>query len=234
MHKVIIIDDEQLAIDVIQLYLDKFPNYKVLKTFTDPLPALDYLKNNTIDIVFSDIEMSFISGLDIINLCKNKSIKFILVTSYSHYAVECFDLDVVDYLLKPVSFKRFTKAINRYESSLNSSNTNISSLSLGSFFIKDGDEYVKVFTEEIDYIEGMKDYVKIVCGKNFHVVLKTLKSLENLLASKDFIRVHKSYIIPLRKIIQYNGKCVLINSSEIPVGSSYRNNIKDFLDKNKL
>lgn len=229
----IIIDDEPLAIDVLVHYLNRFSEFEIVKTFTNSVEAFKFINENTIDLVFSDIAMPQISGTELVKLAQNKS-QFVMVTSYTDYAIESFELNVIDYLLKPVPFERFTKTIERFKATKISHTNKDDSVVKPSFFIKEGDEFVKVIVEDIDYIEGMKDYAKIVCGKNYYLALKTLKSLEETLKPFEFIRVHKSFIIPLKKITQYNSKCVLINSHEVPVGNSYRSYLKDYLEKNKL
>lgn len=231
LYKTIIIDDEPLAIDVIVHHLKRFSNFDVVKTFTNSVEAFNYLKGgHQIDIVFTDIAMPEISGIELVKLSKRNTL-FIITTSYSEYAVESFDLEVVDYLLKPISFERFTKAIMRFESfKMKSPDITLEP----SFFIKEADEFIKILVKDIDYIEGLKDYAKIITGNNHCLVLKTLKSIETILSVYQFMRIHKSYIIPLSKISQYNGKCVLINNTEIPVGNTYRESLKAYLNNNKL
>lgn len=231
LYKAIIIDDESLAIDVITHHLKRFSNFEVIRTFTDSVEAFNFLKGgNEIDVVFTDIAMPEISGIELVKLSKANA-KFILTTSFSQYAVESFDLEVIDYLLKPISFERFCKAITRFESLESIEGQNMPE---PAFFVKEGDEFIKILVKDIDYIEGLKDYVKIITGKNYCLALKSLKSIEEALRIYKFMRIHKSYIVPLSKISQYNGKCVIINNSEVPVGSSYRENLKVYLNKNKL
>lgn len=230
--KVVIIDDEPLAIKVVEHYLSHFPNYVIEKTFSDSLEAATFLNANAIDLVFTDVAMPLVSGIDLIKLMKHDT-RFVLITSYSDYAVESFELEVVDYLLKPVSFDRFLKTINRFEKMIKENNDG-QNISNPSFFIKEGDEFIKINIEDIDYIEGMKDYAKIVCGKQYYLALKTLKSIEQALGGFDFLRIHKSFIVPLKKVSQYNNLNVLIGEHEISVGSSYRNKLKDYFIKNKL
>ena len=231
LYKTIIIDDEPLAIDVIVHHLKRFSNFKVVKTFTNSVEAFNYLKEgHQIDIAFTDIAMPEISGIELVKLSKENTM-FIMTTSYSEYAVESFDLEVIDYLLKPISFERLTKAISRFEK-LKKKNTE--NKLEPSFFIKEGDEFIKVLVNNIDYIQGLKDYAKIVTGNNYCLALKTLKSIEEVLRPYQFMRVHKSYIVPLSKISQYNGKCLLINNFEIPIGNNYREALKIYLNSNKL
>lgn len=230
-YKTIIIDDEPLAIDVITHHLNRFSNFKVVKTFTDSVEAFNFLnENHQVDVVFSDIAMPEISGIQLVKLSKDET-KFIMTTSYSEYAVEGFDLEVIDYLLKPISFERFCKAINRFENLENSKSQRTLE---PSFFVKEGDEFIKILVKDIDYIEGLKDYAKIFTGNNYCLALKTLKSIEAILSPYNFERIHKSYIVPLSKIIQYNGRCVLINNSEIPVGAKYRSTLKNYFINKKL
>lgn len=231
LYKTIIVDDESLAIDVITHHLNRFPNFEVVRTFTDSVEAFKFLKEgHKVDVVFTDIAMPEISGIELVKLSQSNA-KFIMTTSFSQYAVESFDLEVVDYLLKPISFERFCKAINRFENLENLEGQNTLE---PSFFVKEGDEFIKILVKDIDYIEGLKDYVKIITGNNYCLALKSLKSIEEVLGPYKFMRIHKSYIVPLAKIDQYNGKCVILNNSEIPVGSSYREALKVYLNKNKL
>ncbi len=227
-YKVVVIDDELLAIDVITHYFSVFPNYVVLKTFINPVEAVSFLKMNNVDLVFTDIAMPNISGIDLVKLLKDTT-KFVMTTSFSEFALESFELNVVDYLLKPVSLERFSKTLKHFESS-----DKLETEREQSFFVKDGDEFIKVFIEKIDYIEGMKDYAKIICGNKYYMVLKTLKALEEFLKPYDFQRIHKSFIVPLKKIDQSNSRCVLVNNKEIPLGPAYRERLKEYLNKHKL
>ncbi len=229
MYSVVIIDDEQLAIDVLMNYIGRFDDFKIAATFTDPVEAFSYLNSTDVDLVFSDIAMPNMSGTELVKSL-NQKCKFVMVTSYSDYAIESFELDVIDYLLKPVAFNRFTQTLDKFKERITTHSADIKK----SFFIKEGDEYVKIYIEDIDYIEGMKDYAKIQCNNNHYIALKTLKSIEELLGKFNFARVHKSYIVPLEKISQYNGRCILIQNNEIPVGSKYRERIKEYLNSNKF
>ncbi|MCK0109749.1 LytTR family DNA-binding domain-containing protein [Flavobacteriaceae bacterium S0825] len=232
-YKTILVDDEPLAIDVLIHYLKSFPEFEIVKTFTNSVEAFKFLHTEKIDLVFTDIAMPQISGTELVKLAQDKT-QFVMVTSFSEYAIESFELNVIDYLLKPVSFERFSKTIERFKSSVTTSSLSTKQDENATFFIKEGDEFIKVVVEDIDYIEGMKDYAKIVCGKNYYLALKTLKSIEEKLSSFGFIRIHKSFVIPINKVIQYNSKSVLVNTHQIPVGNSYRNSLKKYLEENKL
>ena len=232
-YTTIIIDDEPLAIDVIVHYLDRFPEFEIVKTFSNSVEAFTYLNDHEVDLVFTDIAMPQISGTQMVKLNKNKT-QFVMVTSYSDYAIESFELDVVDYLLKPVSFERITKTIERFKAGKEIASSSKDTPVSPSFYIKEGDEFVKIYVKDIDYIEGMKDYAKIVCNKNYYLVLKTLKSIEEKLKAYDFIRIHKSFVVPLKKVSQYTRGHIFIDSHKIPVGSSYRSFLKTYLEENKL
>ena len=230
-YKTIIIDDEPLAIDVISHHLKYFSNFEVVHTFTNAVAAFNFLNQGPpVDLAITDIAMPEISGIDLVKQGQGNT-KFIMSTAFSDYAVESFDLEVVDYLLKPISFERFTKAITRFEASVKLGNYHEVE---PSFFVKEGDEFIKIVIQDIDYIEGLKDYAKIVTGNNYCLALKTLKSIEAVLIPFQFMRIHKSYIVPLSKISQYNGKCVVINTHEIPVGSKYRHQLKTYLEDRRF
>ncbi|MGB5988723.1 MAG: LytTR family DNA-binding domain-containing protein [Marinifilaceae bacterium] len=228
-YKIIIIDDENLALDILENYISRYPNLELIGRFNKPTEALLFLNSNEVDLVFSDINMPHLLGTELMRLSNNTT-KFIMVTSYSEYAIESFELDVIDYLLKPVSFERFSKSITKFEHY----NKTTESSNKSSFFIKEGSEYVKILIKDIDYIEGLKDYAKIYVNGEFHLALKTLKSIQHFLEIHNFIRVHKSYIIPLYKIEHFTGKDVIINKNRIPVGSNYREKLIDYLNSHKL
>jgi DNA-binding LytR/AlgR family response regulator len=229
-YTVVIIDDEQLAIDVIKTYLARFPQFELLETFTDPEDAFGYMMTHHVDLVFADIQMPNMSGVELAKTSRSYT-KFIMVTSHSEYAIESFELDVIDYLLKPASFERFSLAIDRF---MKYASHVLQIDRRPSFFIKEGPEYTKVYIQDIDYVESSKDYAKLYCGKNYYVVLKTLKSLEKTLERFNFIRIHKSFMVPLEKISQYNGRVVIVNSHAIQVGSKYREHVVEYLNKKKM
>ncbi|QZT36289.1 LytTR family DNA-binding domain-containing protein [Halosquirtibacter xylanolyticus] len=232
-YTAIIVDDEQLAIDVIKNYIDRHPQIELLQSFKNPVEAFSYLNTQHVDLAFVDIEMPHLLGTELISSL-NTHTQFVMVTSYSNYAIESFDLEVLDYLLKPVPFNRFSKTIDRFTKRMQSNEEENQYTVPPSFFIKEGDEYIKVEVPDIDYVEGMKDYAKIQCGNNFYLALKTLKALEEILAPYNFIRIHKSYIVSIDRITQYNGRAVIIDNHAIPVGSSYRKTLKTILENRQL
>ena len=227
-YKTIIIDDEPLAIDVLKHYLGMFPNYELCECFKDPTLALTYLQKNDIDLTFCDIEMPALSGMKLAKIA-NENTHFIMTTAYSEYALQSFEINVVDYLLKPISMERFAKGLKHFEKQV----TEKVSI-LKHFFVKDGYQYAKINITEIDFVTSLKDYIKIVCGKKYYLTLKTLKSMQAFLGKKDFIRVHKSFLVAKAKIKGYNGHELLVSEHKIPVSSSYKSSVKKYLEEGRL
>ncbi|MES2794334.1 MAG: LytTR family DNA-binding domain-containing protein [Bacteroidota bacterium] len=240
----VILEDEPLARSLMENYVAKVPHLQLVNSFSDAISALDFLRENKVDILFSDIQMPEITGIALLKLLKNKPL-VILTTAYSEYALEGYELEVFDYLLKPISFERFLKAVEKATSRLNA-NTIISketepqhlpfvSDSNKDFiFIKDGTKMVKLRLNEIKYIEGLKDYVSIYTTEKKIVSLQTLKSLETQLPQNQFIRVHNSYIISLDAIDVVDKEKVLIGKSYIPISDTYKKAFREYLDKNQL
>ena len=229
----IIIDDEPLAIDLIKEYCSKLDFIDVIGIFTNALDAIVTIKEKKVDLIFSDIEMPQINGIDFINSLDNKPL-FIFTTAYSQYAVEGFELNAVDYLVKPIPYHRFIKAVSRAKEIISNKNstmiTNVFSsagekkLENDYIFIKADYENVKVNLEEIKYIQGLKDYLKVhVDGTNKPILtLMSFKELLSKLPEKNFVRIHRSFVInvPFVKTIQKNK--VVIDDIRIPIGESYK------------
>ena len=237
MINCIIVDDEQHAIDILETYVGQTPSLHLAGTTTNPMEALQMVSNRKIDIVFLDIHMPELSGMDFIKAINGK-VKVILTTAYSEFALESYELDVVDYLLKPVRFPRFLQAVQKAVSEINEHQVLAAST--------EGDDYIFVKTEskgkllkinlnEIDYIEGMKNYVAIVRGGQKTLVYTSMKELEERLPHKQFIRVHKSFIIPVIKITGIEGNLLRLKNvtTEILIGDSYRAELMELI-KNKM
>ena len=226
----IIIDDERHAIDVLEHYIGQIPDLQLLASFTNPLEALQFLNKTPADLLFLDIQMPEISGLDLIRIIPNRT-KIILTTAYSEFVTEGFELEVADYLLKPVPFPRFLKAVQRVQQAIapnNSAKEPAAAAGLADdyFFVKTEmkGKILKINFREIDYIEGEKNYVAI-----FHAGIKTMallnmKDLEDRLPTRYFMRIHRSYIIPLEKIVAIEGNTVSIRAikEKILLGDTYR------------
>lgn len=237
----IILEDEPLARSLMETYVGKVPHLQLINSFSDPLLALDYLREHSVDILFSDIQMPEITGITLLKLLKKKPL-IILTTAYSEYALEGYELEVFDYLLKPISFERFLKSVEKATARLTTAELKkdndlpmVAANSGNEFiFIKDGTKMVKVRLNEIKYIEGLKDYVSIYTTDKKIVSLQTLKSLESQLPQNQFIRVHNSYIIAFDAIDTVDKEKILIGKNYIPISDSYKKAFRDYLEKNQL
>jgi DNA-binding LytR/AlgR family response regulator len=218
MITAIAIDDEPLALNVIQAFSKKIEGIKLLKGFTETNAALNFLKENTVQLIFLDINMPAISGIEFIKLVP-KDTMVIFTTAYSEYAVEGFNLNAIDYLLKPFDFDRFSSAIDKaidfYRFKLQSAQTQ-------HLFIKVDYSVMKIEMSEIEYIEGLDNYLKIhLVDKKSVMARMSMKSLMEKLPEKEFIRVHRSYIIPFSKVKAVRNKTIYLKNIEIPVGANY-------------
>jgi len=238
MINCLIVDDEQAAIDVLVHYIKQTPFLNLVDTTTNPMEALNWLNSKKIDIVFLDIQMEEISGLDFIRTMQGKA-RVILTTAYSEFAMEGFDLDVIDYLLKPISLPRFLRAAQRAVNVITLANSSQNDTDIEDDYIFVKTEFkgrmLKVNLNEIDYIEGMKNYVAIYHNGQKTMALLNMKDLSDRLPKKYFMRVHKSYIVCLNKITSVEGNHIVLKNikAEILLGDTYK---AEFLEtmKNKL
>ncbi|MBK1895028.1 LytR/AlgR family response regulator transcription factor [Chryseobacterium paridis] len=218
--KCIIVDDEPLAISLLENYVRKIPFLELVFSSENPILVLEYLKNNDADLIFLDIQMPELTGINFMKIVGDKK-KYILTTAYSEYALEGYEHNIVDYLLKPVSFDRFHKSALKAQDRFSFSENHEESY----FFVKSSGQQHRINFNDVLYIESIKDYVNIRTLNEEYIVLDTLKSMENQLSEK-FIRVHKSFIINLDKIRNIGiKKIVLLSEHEIPIGDSYRSNL---------
>lgn len=230
----LIVDDEPLAIEAIRMHVDKLDSLKLVADCTDAILAFDILRNNRIDLMFLDIQMPEMTGLDFLKTLKNPP-KVIFTTAYRDYAIQAFDLDVIDYLLKPVSFERFMQAVNKYYESVpqdiitgKSSDPKIEDF----FYVKAEKKNVKVRFDEITYIESMKDYVKIVCKSKTVISKIMIGQLTDLLPESLFLRIHRSYIVYIPNIEAFSSISVEVPGKEIPIGRNYKNETLKTLTSN--
>ena len=223
--KAIVIDDEPLARNVINEYSKKIPSLKIVAESEDAIQAHEKLQKDNIDLIFLDINMPKMSGIDFLKTLKNPPL-VIFTTAYSEYALDSYELDAIDYLKKPFSFERFCKAFFKAEELLllkNSASRSDSKSNTTDFiFIKSDKKSYKVNISDILYIEGLGDYIKIYLTDKKLVTNLSMKKIESLLPSNLFYRIHKSYIISLLKIDSIEGNMVKINQSKLPIGNSYR------------
>ena len=223
----IAVDDEFPATQVIESFVAKIPDLELLNTFTKASEALKFLSEVEVDILFLDIQMPEINGIEFSQSLRNQP-KIIFTTAYDKYAVEGFNLDAIDYLLKPFSYDRFVKAVNKAVKLIsleqNTDQTSPESHQDQSDFIVIKADYKlhKIKYDDIDYIEGLKAYVSFfVNGKRF-ITLESLKRLEELLPDDKFMRIHKSYIIPFTKVKSLDGNMLEIGDKKLPIGKSYK------------
>lgn len=241
----LIVDDEPFARKLLSDYVQKVPYLKLLRTCSDPMEALDFLRENPVDLLFLDIQMPEITGLTLLKILQKKP-WVILTTAYSEYALESYELDVVDYLLKPITLERFLKAMEK----INQRMQGIANQQLPSeqpaavalvsepapayIFVKDGTKLVKVKLSEIMYVEGMKDYVAIHTPQQRIVTLQRLKALEEQLPENQFIRIHNSYIVALDWLDSIHKEKVKVGAALLPISDSYRKAFKDFIERNHI
>ena len=230
MIKCMIVDDEILARQVIQSHLQMMHGFHVIAVCSNASEAATALKNFEVDLIFLDIQLPGITGLNFLRTLVNPPL-VILTTAYAEYALESYEFSVIDYLLKPVSFERFSKAINKVVdgklyTKLAAEKENVSSERI---FIKSGNKFFKVNFSEIIYIEAMKDYLKIHTADYKLVTHQTMTEMEKILPAKQFIRVHKSFIVAIAHIKSLYGSSIETEKDTIPIGLSYKNSVMSFI-----
>jgi len=225
MINCILIDDEPLALQVLEDFVSKVPYLNLAGKFEEPLLALPLLETEKIELLFLDIKMPDISGIDFFRSLPYKP-EVIFTTAYSEFAINGYELKAMDYLLKPISFEKFIAACNRVKDFLEVRNAkNLKSKDY--FFINVAHKLHKIFYDEILYLEGFKDYTKIFLSKSPAplLVLHNLKYFEEMLHANEFIRIHRSYIVPMRMLNTISRKSVTIGSRSLPVSDNYRENL---------
>ncbi len=229
--KCIIIDDEPLAAEVIGNYLKEFSNVEHVGSYTNPLEALEIIESGEIDAVFIDINMPKMNGLEFIRSIEAKP-SFIITTAYREYAVESYDLDVLDYLVKPIPFNRFLKSINKLSMKFNAEKSTDSAQdpSEKSFiFLKVDKKLVRIKYDDIHFIESLKDYIKVFTSEGDFLAHKSLTSITEELPKSKFLRIHRSFTVSLDKIQALEGNSVLLKGKRIPIGRKYVNHAKDVI-----
>ncbi len=223
--KCIIVDDEPLARELLESFVERIPFLSLVKSCQDAFDAIDVLQTNTIDLLITDIQMPKINGLELIKSLSNPPF-IIFATAYSNYAIEGFDLNAVDFLLKPISFERFLKAINKAKKDIEQKDAKPpinKHQVLQHLFVKDGQRLSKILFEDIYYIEGMKDYIKIVTKQKNIVTYMRMKSIEEVLPEDSFLRIHKSYIIHVTAIKSIIGNSIeLVNNDSIIISKQHK------------
>ncbi len=243
--KCLIVDDEPLAVDLIESFVKKIPYLNLVGSCSNAFDAMEKMQDEDIDLLFLDIQMPNLTGIEWVK-SMNKAPMIIFTTAYSNYAVDGFNLNAVDYLVKPIPFERFLKAVNKayeYFRLHNQAkkdrpvNETANSL-LGKFIMVKADySLVKIDLDKIQYVEGLRDYLKIYIDDNNHkpiLTLNSLKKIEDILPSDHFIRVHRSFIVSIGKIEAIQKHRIIIGKERIPIGEIYKNDFYDLMDKNNL
>ena len=243
---VILVDDESLALDVLENYIKRLPELNLQARCSNALQAFDALHRYKVDLIFLDIQMPQITGIDFLKTLANPP-KVIFTTAYSHYAVEGFELNVLDYLLKPISFERFVKAVNKALALQPAqapepppSGEPLPKEQAAApeepdyIFVKADKKLIKLRFEEIYHIEGLKDYVIIHSPQGRIVTLQTMKTLESKLPPEHFLRIHRSYIGNLNFIESLEGNMVKIKGKVLPIGKNYKDELLKVVNKNRL
>ena len=220
-----IVDDEPLAVRVIIKYLEKLPNMHLKATAHNAFEALEKLNQHNIDLIFLDIDMPEINGMDLITSMRKKP-AFIFVTAFREFAADAFEVDAIDYLVKPVSFPRFLKAVNKFQANINEKNK-AGSVTIQ---IRADRKTHNIDAGKIMLVEGLKDYVKVFCDEEeVYITHKTMTAMEKLLKPMGFIRCHKSYLVPISRIKAFRTDSLELEGKQIPVGKSYRKKVMEIL-----
>ena len=238
---VIIVDDEPLALDILETYIEQFPEMKLIARCESAQEAKDILENEQIDLMFLDIQMPDMNGVNFLKSLEEPPLT-VFCTAYPNFAVDGFELNAVDYLLKPVSMERFQKAVKKASDLLPAKSEPSPSDNKAKentyFFVKADKKLIKVNYDDILYIEGLKDYVIIRTETSKIITLQTMKSLEERLPVDGFIRIHRSYIVSVKKINAVVGNMIEIiekgQTKLLPIGKNYRDELAEMINQNKL
>ena len=231
IYNCIIIDDNPIDIKFLESCLSKLPHLKLIATFSNPIDAIPAIHNETIDLLFLDVEMPEISGINLLNSLK-KIPQVILISNHAHYSMDAFEVGVTDFVQKPVSFERLLKSVSRAISVINLQDKTVKELVVPKddfIFLKSGRELLKFNLSEILYAEAMAAFTKIFTATKTTVISESISDLHTKLPPDSFLRVHKSYLVPLDKIIGISTKNVILKNYKIPMGHSYRESIENIL-----
>ncbi len=236
----IAVDDEPLALEIIKDYCAKVPFLNLMQAFDNAIDTMEYLGNNHVDLILLDIQMEDLTGIQLLNALKVKPY-VIMTTAYDNYAIQGFDLDVTDYLLKPISFERFLKGLNKvYDRMQNEAVipdgkqvATVPSDPAGKdyFFVKTDTHIEKITASEVLYVEGMGDYWRIVTKNKRIMTLMNARGIEEVLPENQFCRVHRSYFVAMAKIESIERKHIKIADQRIPIGDTYQKNFFDIIEK---
>jgi DNA-binding LytR/AlgR family response regulator len=227
IRKCLVLDDEQHSIDILSDYIEKTPNLSLLAAFKNPIEAISLIQTETIDIAFIDVQMPNLTGLQFLKLLNHKT-KVVLCTAYSEYAIDGYELNVIDYLLKPISFDRFLRSVKKIEeNSQPIVQNNANKTDDDYIFVKaeSKGKFIKINLRDILFIEGLGNYQKIQLIDSQVICQLKMKALEDQLSADGFVRVHKSYLVPVNKISQVEGNKITIETHKIPIGDNFREDL---------
>lgn len=231
----LIVDDEPLARALIRGHIEKLENFEIIAECGDAMKALNVLREKQVDLIFMDIQMPQITGIEFLKTLKHTP-KVIITTAYREYALEGFELDVVDYLIKPITFERFLKSVNKYYQ-MNQEEIHVVAGTSGEkaneesyVYVKENKKIIKVYLSEIWYIEGLSEYIQIYTDKRKIITKISMSQMEEKLPAEKFLRIHKSFIIPILKIEAFTANTIEIQGKELPIGRSFKNAVLNALN----
>ena len=233
--KYMIVDDEPLARDLIRSHIEKLENLEIVAECHNAMKALSVLREKHVDLIFMDIQMPQITGIEFLKTLKHPP-KIILTTAYREYALEGFELDVVDYLLKPITFERFLKSVNKFyqmsqeQVQVVPGATSEKLQEEQYIYVKENKRVIKIYLSEIKYIEGLSEYVQIFTDKRKIVTKTSMSFMEEKLPAENFLRIHKSYIVPIKKIEAFTANTIEIQGKELPIGRNFKNTVLSSLN----
>jgi two-component system, LytTR family, response regulator len=230
MINCIAVDDEPLALELMETYISQVPGLELMETFSDAISTWGFIQKNAVDLIFLDIQMPDITGIQLARSLNKHQPLIIFTTAYSKYAVDGFNVNAIDYLLKPFDFNRFLEAVNKVKEYKSLHDGNVSPTDDSAIFVKSDYKNIRINTKDILYIEGFDDYIRIHLDSDKSIfTLMSLKSVMEKLPKNDFIRVHRSYIVPIKKIQRIFNQHIQLADKEIPIGKSYIDSVKTLL-----
>ena len=224
----LIVDDEPLARELIRGHILKLENCEVVAECDNAMKAMEALRNHNVDLMFLDIKMPQMTGIDFLKTLRRPP-KVIITTAFSQYALEGFELDVVDYLMKPVTFERFFKSVNKYFQSGHAETVEVDggkdTTEDAFIYVKENKKVIKIYMKEIHFIEGLNEYIRIHTDNRRVVVKSSLQGIESKLPQEQFIRIHKSYIVSIPRIRAFNATTIELENAKLRIGRNYKNQV---------
>ncbi len=239
MMRCLIVDDEPLARELLESYVKRVDDLRLVRTCFNAVEAFSFLQQEPVDLIFLDIEMPQVTGIELLRTLQYKS-RVIFTTAYRDYAFEAYDLDVVDYILKPITFERFLRAIAKvkqlkYSEIIRAEDSQgIQTFEDAFLYLKENREMVKVFLKDILYIESLRDYVRVKTTNQEIITYQKISYLEHKLPQSKFMRVHRSFIVSIDKVKSFSATSVKVHSFDIPIGRLFKNASLKILKQNVL